>query len=252
MDKGPTFQTVACAKAKKHKVKDEHLSWEEFSQAKYCKIVAMKQQEWPEERIKMVHNFWIAFEMHDWRHDTSEYCKKALLLYQGRIRTDWHKTLGTSAAFCLLLLCKDHLDDLHHELLDNAYAAKMDTVPTFTLSPPSFSPSPKLIHTHPGSICGCLSIHADFVRDAGTACCHLTSIPTHPNPPLMDMDVSPPIMVHRHPAHTTHGICLSLPHWQANNSVPSPFGLPAHPGSSIRPQHPHNASFFQVPPIPAI
>ena len=32
-DKGPTFQTAATAKAKKHKVKDECLSWEEFSQA---------------------------------------------------------------------------------------------------------------------------------------------------------------------------------------------------------------------------
>ena len=32
-DKGPTFQTAATAKAKKHKVKDERLSWEEFSQA---------------------------------------------------------------------------------------------------------------------------------------------------------------------------------------------------------------------------
>ncbi|KAF8836270.1 hypothetical protein BDN67DRAFT_1014839 [Paxillus ammoniavirescens] len=37
------------AKAKKHKVRDEHLTWEEFSQANYCMIVAIKQQEWPDE-----------------------------------------------------------------------------------------------------------------------------------------------------------------------------------------------------------
>ncbi|KIK79408.1 hypothetical protein PAXRUDRAFT_16346 [Paxillus rubicundulus Ve08.2h10] len=44
-DKGPMFQTAASAKAKKHKVRDEHLTWEEFSQANYRMITAMKQQE---------------------------------------------------------------------------------------------------------------------------------------------------------------------------------------------------------------
>ena len=44
-DKGPTFQTVASAKAKKHKVKDEHLSWEEFGQASYQMLNSLKQQE---------------------------------------------------------------------------------------------------------------------------------------------------------------------------------------------------------------
>ena len=34
-DKGPSFQTAAAARAKKNRVKDEHLSWEEFSQANY-------------------------------------------------------------------------------------------------------------------------------------------------------------------------------------------------------------------------
>ncbi|KIK76717.1 hypothetical protein PAXRUDRAFT_17998 [Paxillus rubicundulus Ve08.2h10] len=45
-NKGPTFQTAASVKAKKHKVRDEQLSWEEFSQANYCMITVMKQQEW--------------------------------------------------------------------------------------------------------------------------------------------------------------------------------------------------------------
>lgn len=89
-DKGPTFQTAASAKAKKHKVKDEHLSWEEFGQANYRMIAAMKQQEWLTERVNMVHNFWITFETHAWRHDTSEYRKKVLLLYEGKVRRDWH------------------------------------------------------------------------------------------------------------------------------------------------------------------
>ena len=133
-DKGPTFQSAASAKAKKQKARDEHLSWEEFSQANYCMVRAMTQQEWPEERVNMDHDFWITFETHAWRHDTSKYRKRALLLYQGRVRRDWHKTLGTSAAFRLLPLNEAWLNELHQELLDNAYAAKIDTVLTVSVA----------------------------------------------------------------------------------------------------------------------
>ncbi|KIJ12428.1 hypothetical protein PAXINDRAFT_14752 [Paxillus involutus ATCC 200175] len=189
-DRGPTFQTAASAKAKKHKVRDEQLSWEEFSQANYRMIAAMKQQEWPDERINMVRDFWVAFETHPWRHDPSEYRKRALLLYQGRVRRDWHKTLGTSAAFRLLPLREERLNELHQELLDNAYAAKIDAVPTvralmrscqtpkltfsilLSTSSPSFVFNLRTLpypHAHPDSVRGCRSTHAGFVWDAGTA-----------------------------------------------------------------------------------
>ena len=133
-DKGPTLQSAASAKAKKQKVRDKHLSWEEFSQANYRMVGAMMQQEWPEEWVNMVCDFWIAFETHAWRHDTSEYHKRALLLYQGRVRRDWHKTLGTSATFHLLPLNEDRLNELHQELLDDAYAAKINAVLTVSVA----------------------------------------------------------------------------------------------------------------------
>ena len=63
----------------------------------------------------------------------------------------------------------------------------------FSPSPPPFfsslsSPPPFffLPYAHPGSVRGCRSTYADFVRDAGTACCHLAPFPS--TPPLMDMD----------------------------------------------------------------
>ena len=128
MDKGPSFQTATAARVKKNRVEDEHLSWEEFSQANYCMLNAMTQQEWPEECVAMVRDFWVMLETHAWRHDTSDSWKKALLLYQGKVRRDWHKTLGMSDAFHLLPLWEDHLQDYHQELLDNAYVAKIDSI----------------------------------------------------------------------------------------------------------------------------
>ena len=89
----------------------------------------MKLEDWPPECITMVRDFWVAFEAHEWRHDTSETCKQALLLYQGRVRRDWHKTLGTLDAFRLLPLHMDRLHEYHQELLDNIYAAKIEALP---------------------------------------------------------------------------------------------------------------------------
>ncbi|KAF8546457.1 hypothetical protein OG21DRAFT_1426972 [Imleria badia] len=185
-DKGPTFQTSASVKAKKHRVKDEALSWEEFSQANYRMLNAMRQQEWPADCLKMIHDFWIAIETHSWRHDPSEHRQRALLIYQGRIRKDWHKTLGMVDAFCLLPLHAGHLNDYHQELLDNAYASKIDaicmvsTLPTIVLLtetnfPTSFPLTSSLSYTLalssfmpiPMLYAGCFS-HTEHHRDAGT------------------------------------------------------------------------------------
>ncbi|KAG1833606.1 hypothetical protein DFJ58DRAFT_736042 [Suillus subalutaceus] len=48
--------------------KDENLSWEEFNKAAPCMILAMKQQEWPEDRVNMHISFWTALQNHHWHH----------------------------------------------------------------------------------------------------------------------------------------------------------------------------------------
>ena len=51
-----------------------------------------------------------------------------LLVYQGKIRRDWHKTINTPDSFSLLLLEQDRLQIFHQELLDNAYASKIESL----------------------------------------------------------------------------------------------------------------------------
>ncbi|KAI9462600.1 hypothetical protein HD554DRAFT_2175938 [Boletus coccyginus] len=111
-DRDPTFQTSASVKAKKYKVKDEALSWEEFGRANYRMLNAMRH----------------------WRHDPSKYRQRALLVYQGRIHKDWHKTLGTTDAFRLLPLHAGRLNECHQELLDNVYATKIEAILSVSIS----------------------------------------------------------------------------------------------------------------------
>jgi len=77
-DKGLTFQTSASVKVRKHKIKNEVLSWEEFGEVNYRMLNAMRQQDWPAECLDMVRLFWLAIKGHNWRHDPSEYHKHAL------------------------------------------------------------------------------------------------------------------------------------------------------------------------------
>ena len=109
-------------------MKDEALSWGEFGLANYRMLNAMRQQEWLADRLQTIRDFWVTIESHSWRHDPSEYRQHALLVYQGRICKNWHKTLGTADAFHLLSLHSGHLNEYHQELLDNAYVTKIEAI----------------------------------------------------------------------------------------------------------------------------
>ncbi|KAI9464837.1 hypothetical protein HD554DRAFT_2315777 [Boletus coccyginus] len=93
----------------------------------------MCQQEWPADHLQMIRDFWVTIESHSWRHDPSKYRQRALLVYQGRIRKDWHKTLGTTDGFRLLPLHAGRLNKYHQELLDNAYATKIEAIRSNTI-----------------------------------------------------------------------------------------------------------------------
>ncbi|KIK34800.1 hypothetical protein CY34DRAFT_97268 [Suillus luteus UH-Slu-Lm8-n1] len=74
--------------------KDENLSWEEFNEAAPRMILAMKQQEWPDDRVDMHISFWTALQNHRWRHAMDTLKQRALLLYQSQQRRLWHLTAG--------------------------------------------------------------------------------------------------------------------------------------------------------------
>ncbi|KAG1718804.1 hypothetical protein EDB19DRAFT_1649608, partial [Suillus lakei] len=62
--------------------RDENLSWEQFNEAAPRMIIAMKQHEWPKDRVDMHVQFWSALQNHRWRHSFDTLKQRALLLYQ--------------------------------------------------------------------------------------------------------------------------------------------------------------------------
>ncbi|KAI6039391.1 hypothetical protein EDC04DRAFT_2603253 [Pisolithus marmoratus] len=67
-----SFIPLATAQAKGSAMKDEDLSWEEFSEAVHHLATAMRENDWPEERIDSHIKFWLALKSHPWRHGICE------------------------------------------------------------------------------------------------------------------------------------------------------------------------------------
>ncbi|KAG9310696.1 hypothetical protein JVU11DRAFT_9290 [Chiua virens] len=125
---GPIWQSSAAVKAKACKVPDENLTWEEFSEATYCMLHWMTLQDRPRQRTDMTGKFWLALQGHTFRHGQCEYGKKALLVYQARIRRQWHQTIATPEVFSLMPLNEYRPITIQKELRDVAVNNQIETL----------------------------------------------------------------------------------------------------------------------------
>jgi hypothetical protein len=107
--------------------KDENLTWEDFNEAAPRMILAMKQQDWPEDRINMHISFWTALQNHCWRHAFDTLKQRALLLYQSQQRRMWHLTAGGPHGWTIAELSQDLIQEAREEIFntdrDQALAA---------------------------------------------------------------------------------------------------------------------------------
>ncbi|KAI6000106.1 hypothetical protein EDD15DRAFT_2160344, partial [Pisolithus albus] len=131
-----TFVPLAAAQAKGSITRDEDLSWEEFSEATHRLATAMRENDWPEERIASHVKFWLALESHPWRHGHCEISKRALLAYQARVRRKWHDTLATPHSFNIAHINTTLLMQIRDELVHSARVAELETLKQVSPTPP--------------------------------------------------------------------------------------------------------------------
>ncbi|KAG1879385.1 hypothetical protein C8R48DRAFT_668231 [Suillus tomentosus] len=91
---------------------------EEFNEATLRMITAMKQQEWPEDRINMHISFWTALQNHRWRHATDLLKQRALLLYQSQQRRMWHLTAGGPHGWSIAELNQELILEAREEIFN--------------------------------------------------------------------------------------------------------------------------------------
>ncbi|KAG2147963.1 hypothetical protein DEU56DRAFT_730301, partial [Suillus clintonianus] len=96
--------------------KDENLTWEEFNEAAPRMINFMKMHNWPNERVTMHIQFWLALQTHRWHHASDHLKQQALLLYQSQQRSRWHLAIGSAQSWSL--------EEINQELLMEAKAGQ--------------------------------------------------------------------------------------------------------------------------------
>ncbi|KAI6020588.1 hypothetical protein EDC04DRAFT_2575922 [Pisolithus marmoratus] len=109
-------------------IKDEDLSWEQFSKASIRILGAMKEHDWQQDRIDMHVKFWTALEVHPWRRSTHNHFKSALCLYQSQQRQKWHHAIGTAQGFSLAKLNESVLKDACKELAERERTVRLDSL----------------------------------------------------------------------------------------------------------------------------
>jgi hypothetical protein len=118
-----SFISVAAAKAKDTIIPDKDLTWVEVDEAAPRLLQAMRENGWDGERIQSHLQFWMALGSHEYRHDSDEFGKRALIIYQDTARRRWHNLLGTPQSFDLIPIDKGMIKEICDELLHKANKA---------------------------------------------------------------------------------------------------------------------------------
>ncbi len=108
---------------------DEDLSWEEMLEAKNTMLHFMAQSGlWPTAHAESLKAFFVALERHHRRLLTNG--KKALLLYQSRVRREWFDALARDEGFNIGLISDNLVRNIADEVNDRIWEEKIDQVRT--------------------------------------------------------------------------------------------------------------------------
>ncbi|KAF8808521.1 hypothetical protein BYT27DRAFT_7096483 [Phlegmacium glaucopus] len=138
-----TLKSVSSLKASRNVVPDTELSFRQMSMAKNTFIPLMTKHQWSDKAINAFAQFFTQLELHPYRQ--REFGERALILYQARVRREWHDQLKLGSAFNIGIINEDLLQSIYKEILDKAQLLSLNEVssasPCFSSTKPAnFSP----------------------------------------------------------------------------------------------------------------
>jgi hypothetical protein len=111
------MRPLASLRPSKHIRSDEELSWEEMLDAKNTMLHFMgKSGNWPAAHAESIAAFFLNLEWHPRRLQTNG--KKALMVYQSRVRREWFNVLRHDEGFNIELIEEDLLRSLAEQVND--------------------------------------------------------------------------------------------------------------------------------------
>ncbi|KAF8810965.1 hypothetical protein BYT27DRAFT_7253102 [Phlegmacium glaucopus] len=121
-----TLKSVSSLKASKNVLPDTELSFRQMSMAKNTFIPLMTKYQWSEKAIGAFAQFFTQLELHPYRQ--RDFGERALIIYQARVRREWHDQLKLGSAFNIGIINEDLLQSIYKELLDRAQLSSINEV----------------------------------------------------------------------------------------------------------------------------
>ena len=120
VDEFVTLKSISSVKASKNVVTDVDLTFRQISMAKNALIPLMTKYQWTEKAINAFAQLFTQLELHPYRQ--REFGERALIIYQARVRREWHDQLKIGT------LNEDLLQGIYRELLDKAQIGSLNEV----------------------------------------------------------------------------------------------------------------------------
>lgn len=121
-----TFKSFSSLRASKNVIPDAELSFRQMSMAKNAFIPLMAKYQWSAKAISAFAQLFTQLEMHPLRQQ--EYGEQALIVYQAKVRREWHDQMKLGLAFNIGVINEDLLQRIYRELLDKAQLLSISRV----------------------------------------------------------------------------------------------------------------------------
>jgi hypothetical protein len=127
-----SFRPVSALKASKNVIQDIDLTWRQMEIAKTTLIQQITKSGWAEKAVTTLAQFFMSLEVHHYRQRA--YGEHALLVYQARVRRNWHDQLKLGSSFNIAIINETLLQSIHREIMDRKQAESLDEVSSFCKS----------------------------------------------------------------------------------------------------------------------
>lgn len=133
VDEMVSLRPVSALRASKNAIQDVDLTWRQMAIAKTTLIKQLTKYRWPERNIMALAQFFMNLEVHEYRQ--RPFGEQALLVYQARVRREWHDSLKQNQGFNLANINETLLQTIYQEILNKKQVESIKEVSYLNQSP---------------------------------------------------------------------------------------------------------------------
>jgi hypothetical protein len=127
------LRSIPSSTASRNLIKDEDLTWSQMTMAKNGLLQYAQNADWPKPYLQSLAAFFFKLESHEYRKHTRG--EKTLILYQARVRFDWHEAFKHNRFFHIgninESLLREIADEVLHLTQENRIERMNEVLKTF-------------------------------------------------------------------------------------------------------------------------